>query len=81
MTHKSIKALLSNAINHVASAISSYVINPGRDLIRNKKLRATTLISFIVSCGSSSTELELLDFFGINSNASSSSPLINHVQN
>lgn len=73
MTHKSIKTLFSDAVNHVASEISSYVINPGRDLIRNKKLGAANLISFMVSCGSSSTRLELLDFFGMDSNAPSAS--------
>ena len=40
MTHKSIKTLFSDAVNHVASEISSYVINPGRDLIRNNTASA-----------------------------------------
>ena len=73
MAHKSIKMLFSNAVNHVASNISSYVINPDKDLVRNRKLGATNLISFMVSCGSSSTKLELLDFFGMDSNAPSAS--------
>lgn len=73
MTHKSIKNLFSDAVNHVASNISSYVVNPDKDLIRNRKLGAANLISFMVSCGSSSTKLELLDFFGMDPNAPSAS--------
>lgn len=73
MTHKSIKNLFSDAVNHVASNVSDYVINPDKDLIRNRKLGAANLISFTVSCGSSSTRLELLDFFGMNPNAPSAS--------
>ena len=73
MTHDSIKTAFSDAVNHVASNISAYVINPDRDLTRNRKIGAANLMSFMVSCGSSSTRLELLDFFGMNSNAPSAS--------
>lgn len=65
MTHNSIKAAFSDAVHHVASNISLYAVDPDRDLIRNRKISATKLLSFLVSCGSSSTKLELLDFFGL----------------
>ncbi|WP_302327882.1 IS4 family transposase [Enterocloster lavalensis] len=65
MSHEFIKAAFSDAVNHVASNISRYVINPDKDLTRNRKIGAANLISFMVSCGASSTKLELLDFFGL----------------
>lgn len=73
MPHMSIKTAFSDAVNHVASNISAYVINPEKDLTRNRKIGAAALISFMVSCGSSSTRLELLDFFGLDPNAPSAS--------
>lgn len=73
MSHESIKAAFSDAVNHVASNISLYVINPDKDLTRNRKLGAVNLISFMVSCGASSTKLELLDFFGLVPSAPSAS--------
>lgn len=73
MTHESIKAAFSDAVELVASNISCYAVDPGRDLVRNRKLGASKLISFLVSCGSSSTKRELLDFFDFDSNAPSAS--------
>lgn len=51
MSHESIKAAFSNAVNHVASNISLYVINPITDFTRNRKIGAANLISFMVSWG------------------------------
>lgn len=73
MTHESIKTAFSNAVSQVASGISLYAVHPGRDLTRNRKFGAERLLSFLVSCGSSSIKLELLDFFGLDPNAPSSS--------
>lgn len=73
MTHDSIKTAFSDAVNLVASNISLYTTDPNRDLIRNRKMGASKLISFLVSCGSSSTKLELLDFFGLDPKAPSAS--------
>ena len=73
MSHVTIKNLFSAAVNSVSSDISNYVIHPGKDLTRNKKFPADKLLSFMVSCGSSSTKLELLDFFGMDKDAPSSS--------
>ena len=73
MPHESIKAAFSSAVNHVAANISLYVVDPGKDLTRNRKIGTAKLIPFMVSCGSSSTRVELLDFFGLDSNAPSAS--------
>lgn len=75
MLHEKIKNLFSEAVRSVASDISQYVIHPEKDLTRNKKLPPDKLISFMVSCGSSSTKIELLDFFGLDAHAPSASAL------
>ncbi len=38
MSHESIKAAFSDAINHVAANISLYTVDPDRDLTRNRKI-------------------------------------------
>lgn len=63
MFHQKIKSLFNSSVASVVSNISDYVINPGKDLTRNKKLPSDKLISFLVSQGSSSTKNELLDLF------------------
>ena len=73
MSHETMKALFSQAVNQVASDISLYAVNPGKDFTRTKKLDPATLFSFLVSCGSSSTRAELLDFFGLSTNTPSAS--------
>ncbi len=73
MSHEKIKNLFLEAVASVTSDISRYTIHPEKDFTRNKKLPPDKLISFMVSCGSSSTKIELLDFFGLDSHAPSSS--------
>lgn len=63
MFHNKIKLLFHSAVSNVVSNISDYVLQPGKDFSRNKKLPAHLFISFLVSQGSSSTKNELLDFF------------------
>ena len=73
MSHDIIKNFFFEAVRHVASNISQYAVNPGKDLTRVKKLGPEALLSFMVSCGSSSTKTELLDFFGLRSDTPSAS--------
>lgn len=73
MSHEKIKNLFQEAVASVASNIYHYAIHPQTDFTRNKKLPPDKLISFMVSCGSSSTKIELLDFFGLDRYAPSSS--------
>ena len=63
---KKIKSLFQSAVDHVVSNISQFTVHPEKDLTRNKKFPADKLISFLISEGSSSTRVELLDFFGMN---------------
>lgn len=64
---------LSSAINSVSSSVSNYVVNPGKDFSRNRKLPADKLISFLIAEGSSTTKNELLDFFGMSGQSPTSS--------
>lgn len=73
MSHNKIKNLFLEAVRSVSSDISLYTIHPEKDFTRSKKLPADKLISFMVSCGSSSTKIELFDFFGLNVDAPSAS--------
>lgn len=73
MSHEKIKAAFSDAVNHVVSNISQYAVNPTTDFTRSRKMGADKLISYLVSCGSSSTRIELLDFFGLQADFPSAS--------
>lgn len=73
MSQEKIRAAFSDAVNYVASNISQYTIHPGRDMIRSRKIGPDQLLTFLVSCGSSSTRIELLDFFGLREDSPSAS--------
>ena len=73
MLHNKIKDAFSDAVNYVASNISQYAVNPDKDFTRARKLGPDKILSFLVSCGSSSTKIELLDFWGLNLDSPSAS--------
>lgn len=73
MSYEKIKAAFNDSVNHVVSDISRYTVTPERDFTRSRKMGADKLISFLVSCGSSSTRIELLDFFGLQADSPSAS--------
>lgn len=73
--HNKIKTLFSSSVEHVVSRISDYSINPETDFQRSRKINPSTLISFLVSQGSSSTKVEMLDFWGVNTSCPTSSAL------
>ena len=75
MVHNRIKALFNSAVSSVASGISGFTFHPEKDLTRTKKLPAATLLRFLVSQGASSTRTELMDFFGMDTQAPSASAL------
>ncbi|MDD3795202.1 MAG: transposase [Lachnospiraceae bacterium] len=58
-----VKTLLHSAISKVADHISKYSVSPEKDFKRHKKLPPEKLMSLLISEGSSSTKVELLDFF------------------
>lgn len=75
MIHQKIKDLFVSSIELICSDISKYSVNPDSDFIRNRKIPPQTLISYLVSQGSSSTMVEMLDFWGLNTAMPGSSAL------
>lgn len=65
MIHQLIKDLFASAVEHICSDISNYSLHPGIDFQRSRKISPQKLISFLVSQGSSSTRVEMLDFWGL----------------
>ena len=76
MSYPTIKSLFHDSIDHVCSNLSSFVVRPGKDLTRSRKIPAQQLLSFLVSMGSSSTRNELLDFWDMSPTAPSESALV-----
>lgn len=63
MTHQQTKDLFLSAVADVTANISQYAVSPGKDFSRNRKIPPETLIRFLVSQGSSSERVEMLDFW------------------
>ena len=75
MIHQQIKELFFSSVEHIVSDISQYTVHPDSDFKRSKKIPAQKLISFLVSQGSSSTRVEMLDFWGLDSSIPTASAL------
>ncbi len=67
MIHQQIKDLFFSSVERIASDISQYAVNPDSDFHRSRKISVQKLISFLVSQGSSSTRVEMLDFWNMDS--------------
>lgn len=66
-----------SSVEHVCSNISNYSIHPDIDFQRNRKISSQKLISFLVSQGSSSTKVEMLDFWGLDASSMPTSSALN----
>lgn len=75
MLQNQIKSIFNSAISKVTDNISQYAFSPEKDFKRHKKLPAEKLMSFLISEGSSSTQVELLDFFNISNDRVTASAL------
>ena len=75
MLQNQIKTIFNSAVSKVVDNIDQYTFSPEKDLKRHKKLPADKLISFLISEGSASTKLELLDFFNLSNNCVTNSAL------
>lgn len=73
ITPQAIKKRFQSAVRHVTAHIQDFSVHPEKDFSRTRKLPPDTLIRFLVAEGSSSTRVELLDFFGFDPNAPTSS--------
>ena len=77
MIHQKIKDLFELSVEQICSNISDYSIHPDIDFQRNRKLSPQKLISFLVSQGSSSTKVEMLDFWGLDASSMPTSSALN----
>lgn len=75
MIHQQIKNLFFSAVDYVVSDISQYAVHPDTDFRRNRKNPVQKLLSFLVSQGSSSTRVEMLDFWGMDPSMPTASAL------
>lgn len=71
--HQTIKHLFRSAVQNVMAHIRDYSVHPGKDFSRSRKFPADKLIHFLVAEGSSSTRVELLEFFDFDPDAPTSS--------
>lgn len=71
--HGTIKSLFLSAILDVTSHIQDFSSRPGLDFSRNRKFPPEKIIRFLVAQGSSSTKVEMLDFFNFDPQAPTSS--------
>ena len=65
MPHNKIKDAFLSAVNSVIADPEQFAVNPEKDFTRQRKITPDTLISFLVSKGSSSARVEMLDFWGL----------------
>lgn len=75
MNHQAIIDAFYSLVEHVVSDISQYSRHPGKDFSRNRKISPDKLISYLVSQGSSSTRVEMLDFWGLDPSVPTASAL------
>ena len=77
MIHQLIKNLFVSSVEHICSDISVFSVHPGIDFQRHRKISPQILISFLVSQGSSSTRVEMLDFWGLDPSSLPTSSALN----
>ncbi len=65
MPHNKFKNAFFSAVNSVTADPDQFAVNPKKDFTRQRKISPDSLISFLVSKGSSSARVEMLDFWGL----------------
>ena len=71
-----IRKQLLSTIDYIVENREQFVKNPEKDFIRNRKMTLKEIINFILELGGKSIESEILEFFAFNSNAPTSSAVI-----
>ncbi len=70
MKHESpqvLKQTLSNIISEMQTSLDLFVMQPGKDFVRNRKLTFSQTVKFFLSMGGNTVRKELLDFFDYSS--------------
>lgn len=73
---KHLKNRLKNIIKEMSLSLESFVRNPSKDFIRNRKLRFEDIINLLLSINGNSLSKELLDYFQYDTNTASSSAFV-----
>lgn len=76
MKHESpqvLKQTLSNIISEMQTSLDLFVMQPGKDFVRNRKLTFSQTVKFFLSMGGNTVRKELLDFFDYSSDCVSAS--------
>ncbi len=60
MPHNKIENIFLSAVDSVTANPDQFAVNPKKDFTRQRKITSGTLISFLVSKGSSSARMEIL---------------------
>ena len=74
--HIVVKETLLNCITEMDSCRYLYAVNPKQDFTRNRKLSFKNLITFLLYMGGNSIRKELIEYFDFNSDAITSSALV-----
>lgn len=77
MIHQVIKDLFTSSVEHICSNISDYSVHSDIDFQRSRLIPPQKLLSFLVSQGSSSTRVEMLDFWGLDASSMPTSSALN----
>ena len=75
MPHNKIKNIFLSAVDSVITDPEQFAVNPAKDFSRQREITPDILISFLVSKGSSSSRVEMLDFWGLDQKMPSLSAL------
>lgn len=73
---KNIKKTLRNQIEELSKNANNYCKSPSKDFTRNRKLPFEKVVQFMLTKSGKSLNCEILDFFGFNSNAPTSSAFV-----
>ena len=76
-----VKTTLWDIIDEMSRSLSSFVKNPDKDFIRNRKLDFKKMMHLIISMESGSLNHELLKFFEYDSSVPTGSAFYQHVPN
>ena len=76
-----VKTTLWDIIDEMSRSLSSFVKNPDKDFIRNRKLDFKKMMHLIISMESGSLNHELLKFFEYDSAVPTGSAFYQHVPN
>ena len=71
-----VKEKLNSIINEMEKSSESFVKNPGKDFVRNRKLSFQAVMKLLLSMGGNTIYKELLDYFKFDINTATASAFV-----